>query len=60
MERLYAPWRTKYVNSDTTKKIVDKCVFCYAVNTLDDDENLGILYRSEESGERRCFNQKRY
>ena len=47
MERLYAPWRTQYVTTDKTKKI-EGCVFCHAVNTLDDDENLGILHRDEE------------
>jgi diadenosine tetraphosphate (Ap4A) HIT family hydrolase len=47
MDRLYAPWRTQYVTTDKSKKI-DGCVFCHAVNTLDDDVNLGILHREEE------------
>ena len=24
------------------------CVFCHATNTLDDDKNLGVLYREED------------
>jgi len=45
MERLYAPWRTKYVTS--TEKI-EGCVFCHAVNTLDEDEKLGVLHREKD------------
>ncbi len=45
MDSLYAPWRTQYVTS--TNKI-DGCVFCHIVKTLDDDENLGVLYRDED------------
>lgn len=41
MEHIYAPWRTEY----TTKKDKSSCVFCDIVNS-DDDNNLGVLYRS--------------
>ena len=47
MDRLYAPWRTQYVTSDKSKRI-EGCVFCHAANTLDDDENLGILHREKD------------
>jgi len=47
MERLYAPWRTQYETTDKVKKI-EGCVFCHAVNTLDDDINLGILHREDD------------
>lgn len=46
MERLYAPWRTEYVTSDGKK--IDGCVFCHIVNTLDQDEELGVLYRDKD------------
>jgi len=46
MDRLYAPWRTKYVTTDKVK--IKGCVFCHAVETLDDDENLGVLYREKD------------
>jgi ATP adenylyltransferase len=46
MERLYAPWRTEYVTSEDKK--IKGCVFCHIVNHLEDDEELGLLYRDEE------------
>ncbi|MEA3513781.1 MAG: HIT domain-containing protein [Campylobacterota bacterium] len=46
MERLYAPWRTQYITENSNK--IDGCVFCHIVKTLDDDENLGVLYRDDE------------
>lgn len=46
MDKLYAPWRTQYVTKN--KKTIDGCVFCHIVKTLDDDENLGVLYRDKE------------
>jgi ATP adenylyltransferase len=46
MHRLYAPWRTEYIRTDGEK--VKGCVFCHAVDTLDDDENLGILHREDD------------
>jgi len=47
MERLYAPWRTQYVSTDKRKKI-EGCVFCHAVNNLDEDEELGVLHREKD------------
>jgi len=47
MDRLYAPWRTQYVSEDRSKRI-EGCVFCHAANTLDDDENLGVLHREKD------------
>jgi len=46
MDRLYAPWRTKYVTTDGTK--IKGCVFCYAVEHLDKDEELGVLRREKD------------
>ncbi len=46
MDRLYAPWRTDYVT--TNGKKIDGCVFCHIVKTLDDDKNLGVLYREDD------------
>jgi len=45
MDRLYAPWRSEYI---TEHKKIEGCVFCHIVKTLDDDENLGVLYRDEK------------
>lgn len=47
MEHLYAPWRTQYISKNKEKKI-EGCVFCHAAKTLDDDENLGVLYREDD------------
>ena len=46
MERLYAPWRSKYVTKDEKK--IEGCVFCHIVNHPEDDEELGVLYRDKE------------
>ena len=46
MDSLYAPWRGDYVT--TQNKKIDGCVFCHIVKTLDDDENLGVLYREKD------------
>jgi diadenosine tetraphosphate (Ap4A) HIT family hydrolase len=46
MDRLYAPWRTKYVRTDGEK--IEGCVFCHAVDTLDEDEKLGVLHREKD------------
>ena len=46
MEKLYAPWRTEYVTKNDKK--VKGCVFCHIVNHLEDDEELGVLYRDKE------------
>ena len=46
MDRLYAPWRTDYVS--THKKKIDGCVFCYISTHMDEDEELGVLYRDDD------------
>lgn len=46
MDRLYAPWRTQYVSKNSKK--IDGCVFCHIVDTKNDDENLGVLYRDDD------------
>lgn len=46
MNSLYAPWRTKYVTSEDDK--IDGCVFCHVVNTLEEDEQLGVLFRDKD------------
>jgi diadenosine tetraphosphate (Ap4A) HIT family hydrolase len=46
MDRLYAPWRTKYVTS--TGKKIKGCVFCHIVKNKDDDKNLGVLHREKD------------
>ncbi|MEA3498203.1 MAG: HIT domain-containing protein [Campylobacterota bacterium] len=48
MDRLYAPWRTEYIVNNSKK--IDGCVFCHIVNnnSLEDDDELGVLHRDEE------------
>jgi diadenosine tetraphosphate (Ap4A) HIT family hydrolase len=46
MQRLYSPWRSDYIT--TKKEKIEGCVFCHIVKTLDDDENLGVLYRHKD------------
>lgn len=46
MEKLYAPWRTQYITKEA--KLISGCVFCHIVQNLDDDENLGVIYRDED------------
>lgn len=47
MDRLYAPWRTKYITKNGEKKIKG-CVFCHAVENINDDEKLGVLHREKD------------
>ena len=46
MDRLYAPWRTQYITKNNNQ--IKGCVFCHIVKTLDDDKNLGVLYRDDD------------
>jgi ATP adenylyltransferase len=46
MERLYAPWRTEYVSTQSEK--IEGCVFCHIVNHPTKDEELGVLWREKE------------
>ena len=47
MQYLYAPWRSDYVKQDIKD---EKCVFCYISKSIDEDEELKVLYRDEK-----CF-----
>lgn len=48
MEKLWSPWRSKYIESLSKKKDDDECIFCEAAkNDVDDPENL--LVRKGES-----------
>jgi diadenosine tetraphosphate (Ap4A) HIT family hydrolase len=47
VDRLYAPWRTQYVNKNQD---IQGCVFCHIVNNPQDDKELGVLYRDDD-----CF-----
>ncbi len=41
MEKLWSPWRSKYIESLKEKKDDDKCIFCEAAkNDVNDSENL--------------------
>ena len=44
MDRLYAPWRTEYVAGEK----IESCVFCYIVQNIDKDEELGVLHREDD------------
>ena len=48
MEKLWSPWRSKYIESLSEKTADDECIFCEAAkNDVDDPENL--LVRKGES-----------
>ncbi|MDA0986083.1 MAG: HIT domain-containing protein [Bacteroidetes bacterium] len=49
MERLFSPWRSKYIASFKNQKNNDECIFCKALNSKNDKKNL-ILFRSKN-----CF-----
>jgi ATP adenylyltransferase len=41
MEKLWSPWRSKYIESLSKKRDDDECIFCEAAkNDVDDPENL--------------------
>lgn len=42
MERLYSPWRSKYIASFRDKE-KDECIFCAAKDSKNDEENLVII-----------------
>ncbi len=48
MERLWAPWRMKYITGQVESSEDGKCVFCDAVATQDDAEPL-VLGRAEHT-----------
>ena len=42
MQYLYAPWRSEYFG-----KKKDECPFCVCAKNLEDDENLGVIFRAK-------------
>jgi ATP adenylyltransferase len=48
MEKLFSPWRSKYISSFTGKEKEDGCVLCDAHVSGDDEESL-IVYRGREA-----------
>lgn len=44
MERLWAPWRIKYIKEVIPLKKPEKCIFCDAAKATDDREKL-VIYR---------------
>jgi ATP adenylyltransferase len=49
MERLFSPWRSKYIESFKTPssdKAEDVCIFCSALKNSNDEERL-VIYRGE-------------
>lgn len=48
MERIYAPWRSKYITQDRTERAQDGCPFCVAFESIDDASHY-ILARSEHT-----------
>ena len=47
MDKIYAPWRYKYIKEAISNNSDDGCLFCEAVKKQNDKENL-ILYRGEQ------------
>jgi ATP adenylyltransferase len=49
MERLFSPWRSKYIESFKTKTTPkDECIFCAALKSSSDEENL-LVHRGTEA-----------
>ena len=48
MEKLFSPWRSKYISSFADKEMRDGCVFCDAYSGSDDENSL-VVYRGMES-----------
>ncbi len=46
MDRVYAPWRSEYINGEK----IEGCVFCHIVNNPARDKEFHVLYRDED-----CF-----
>ena len=46
MDKIYAPWRYKYIKETVSNKEDDSCLFCDVIKVQNDKENL-ILYRGE-------------
>ena len=48
MEKLFSPWRSKYISSFTNEAQDSTCVFCNAYGSQDDAESL-IVHRGREA-----------
>ena len=48
MEKLFSPWRSKYISSFAEKENEEKCVLCDAHVPVNDDESL-VVYRGREA-----------
>ena len=49
MERLFSPWRSKYIESFKTKQPkAEGCIFCAALTSRDDNDSL-VVYRHAEA-----------
>lgn len=48
MDKIYAPWRYKYIKETVSNNSDDTCLFCEVVKEQNDKENL-ILYRGERN-----------
>ena len=47
MEKLWSPWRSKYIESFKTKSSDEECIFCAAAKmAVEDEENL-LVHKSE-------------
>ncbi|HWF43489.1 MAG TPA: HIT domain-containing protein [Candidatus Kapabacteria bacterium] len=46
MEKLFSPWRSKYISSFSDKEPSNQCVLCDAYHSSDDETNL-IVYRGD-------------
>lgn len=48
MERLYSPWRSSYIESFKTPSEEQKCIFCNAYESTEDEKHL-VVWRAELS-----------
>jgi ATP adenylyltransferase len=48
MERMFSPWRSRYIESFKTPKTEEECIFCAALKGNNDKERL-VIHRGSES-----------
>ncbi len=48
MQKLFSPWRSKYISSFAEKEKEDQCVLCDAYVSVNDEESL-VVYRGNEA-----------
>jgi ATP adenylyltransferase len=48
MEKLFSPWRSQYIASFAETEQSDRCVFCDALSTVEDEASL-VVYRGSEA-----------